>query len=167
MHVHPNFQSPPSKDVISGITNGGISRSPPLSKFPPHPSESGRQEPSVTTAYSSIYSTNNQLDRRSPVRNLGSVLSTIPSSTSFVNDSLEVGGVPRLSRNEPLVTTALGHRPAVANNSGNQVVWHIFGGLPISMVLATGNESLSPCITLLSWLATQIQIVTMYYGSWC
>lgn len=117
VHVHPNFQSPPSKDVISGITNGGISRSPPLSKFPPHPSESGRQEPSVTTAYSSIYSTNNQLDRRSPVRNLGSVLSTISSSTSFVNDSLEVGGVPRLSRNEPLVTTALGHRPAVANSS--------------------------------------------------
>ena len=117
---HPPLLSPPSKDIHSGILNGGVSRNP-LPSFPAYPSDSGVREPGVTTAYSSVYGTNDQPGRRSPVRLHGSVLSTIPSASSF-DDSLEVGGVSRLSRNETRPTSSLGLRPTIVNNSGIAIV---------------------------------------------
>lgn len=119
--VHPPLQSPPSKDINSGILNGGISRNP-VPSFHLYPSESEVRKPHLNTAYSSIYSTNDQLGRRSPVRLHGSVLSTIPSASSF-DDSLEVGGVSRLPRNEMRSTSSLGLRPAVANSSGDKLFY--------------------------------------------
>lgn len=73
--------------------------------------------------YSSIYSSSNPLGRRSPLKNHESVLSTIPSSISFADDSLEEG-VPRSSWGEPVLTTALGPRPATANSSGNLMAFY-------------------------------------------
>ena len=119
--VHPPLLSPPSKDINPGILNGGISRNL-LPPFPAYSSESEVREPHINTAYSSIYSTTDQLGRRSPVRLHGSVLSTIPSASSF-DDSLEVGGVSRLPRNETRSTSSLGLRPAIANSSGNKVFY--------------------------------------------
>ena len=93
-----------------------------MPSFPVYPSESEVREPHINTAYSSIYSSNDQLGRRSPVRLHGSVLSTIPSASSF-DDSLEVGGVSRLSRNETRSTSSLGLRPAIANSSGDKLFY--------------------------------------------
>lgn len=112
--VHTSLLSPPSKDIHSELRNGATSRNPPPA-FPTYPSDFGVREPSATTLYSSIHRTNDQPGRKSPVRIHG--LSSIPSASSF-DDSLEVGGTSRLSRNEPRPTSSLGLRPVIANNSG-------------------------------------------------
>ena len=114
--VHPPLLSPPSKDIHSGILNGGVSRNPSPS-YPVYSTDSEVRDPGLTTAYSSIYSTNDPLGRRSPIRLHGNTLSTIPSASSF-DDSLEVGGTSRLARNESRPTSLLGLRPTIANNSG-------------------------------------------------
>ena len=123
VHAGNHAHSPPSKDTNSRIVNGGNSRNP-LSSFPIHSSVPTMKDPVVDPDYySSVYSSNNPLGRRSPIRNHESVLSTIPSSISFVDDSLEVG-VPRSSWSEPVLTTALGPRPATVNSSGNFIAFY-------------------------------------------
>lgn len=106
--------SPPSKDIHSELLNGIMSRNP-LPAFPSYPSDSGVREPGAAASYSSIHRTNEKPGRRSPNRFRG--LSSIPSASSF-DDSLEVGGTSRLSRNESRPTSSLGLRPVIANNSG-------------------------------------------------
>ena len=123
VHAGSHAHSPPSKDTNSRIVNGGNSRNPP-SSFPIHSSVPTMKDPVVDPDYhSSIYSSNNPLGRRSPIRNHDSVLSTIPSSISLVDDSLEVG-VPRSSWSEPVLTTAFGPRPATVNSSGNFIAFY-------------------------------------------
>lgn len=111
--------SPPSKDIHSELLNGTMSRNP-LPAFPSYPSDSGVREPGAAASYSSIHRTNEKPGRRSPNRFQG--LSSIPSASSF-DDSLEVGGTSRLSRNESRPTSSLGLRPVIANNSG--MVFHV------------------------------------------
>ena len=106
--------SPPSKDIHSEVLNGTMSRNP-LPAFPSYPSDSGVREPGAAASYSSIHRTNEQPGRRSPIGFQG--LSSIPSASSF-DDSLEVGGTSRLSRNESRPVSSLGLRPVIANNSG-------------------------------------------------
>ena len=113
--VHTSLLSPPSKDVHAEHQNGPMSRKP-LPAFPSYPSaDCGLREPGAATSYSSIHRTSEPLGRRSPVRFQG--LSSIPTACSF-EDSLEVGGTSRHSRNESRPTSSLGLRPVIANNSG-------------------------------------------------
>jgi len=112
--VHTSLLSPPSKDIHAEHQNGPMSRNP-LPAFPSYPSDSGLREPGAATSYSSIHRTSEPPGRRSPVRFQG--LSSIPTASSF-EDSLEVGGTSRLSRNESRPTSSLGLRPVIANNSG-------------------------------------------------
>lgn len=116
--TQPPLLSPPSKDINSGTVNGGISRNPAPS-FHAYSSESGVRDPNVvSTAYSSVYGTDDQLVHRSHARLHGSVLSTIPSTSSF-DDSLDIGSTSRLSRNEARVPSSLGLRPSIVNSSGD------------------------------------------------
>jgi len=117
--VHTSLLSPPSKDIHGELRNGPTSRNP-LPAFPTYPADSGIREPVAATSYSSIHRTNELPGRRSPIRFQG--LSSIPSVSSF-DDSLEVGGTSRLSRNhESRPTSSLGLRPVMANNSGLFIV---------------------------------------------
>lgn len=120
--LHMSLLSPPSKDIHAELRNGPTSRNP-LPAFPTYSSDSGVREPAATTSYSSIHRTNELPGRRSPIRFQG--LSSIPSASSF-DDSLEVGGTSRLSRNESRPTSSLGLRPVIANNSGVFIVENCF-----------------------------------------
>lgn len=117
--MHTSLLSPPSKDIHYEPRNGPTSRNPPPA-FPTYPADAVMQEPSAAVSYSSIHRANELPGRRSPIRFQG--LSSIPSASSF-DDSLEVGGTSRLSRNhESRLTSSLGLRPVMANNSGLFIV---------------------------------------------
>lgn len=115
--VRTPLLSPPSKDIHDKVPNGGFSRHP-VPSYSAHPAESEVQDPGVATAYSSLYTANDPLGRRPPIRLYGNTLSTIPSASSF-EDSLEIGeSLSRVRRNEACSTSSLGLRPTIANNSG-------------------------------------------------
>ena len=115
--VHTPLLSPPSKDSHDKVPNGGFSRNRGPS-YSAHPAESEVRDPGVATAYSSLYTANDPLGRRPPIRLYGNTLSTIPSASSF-EDSLEIGeSSSRVRRNEACSTSSLGLRPTIANNSG-------------------------------------------------
>lgn len=115
--VHTPLLSPPSKDIHDGVANGGFSRNRGPS-YSAHSAESEVRDPGVATAYSSLYTANDPLGHRSPIRLYGNTLSTIPSASSF-EDSLEIGeSSSRVRRNEACSTSSLGLRPTIVNNSG-------------------------------------------------
>ena len=115
--VHTPLLSPPSKDIHDKVPNGRFSRNS-VPSYSAHPPESEMRDPGVATAYSSLYTANDPLGRRPPIRLYGNTLSTIPSASSF-EDSLEIGeSSSRVRQNEACSTSSLGLRPTVANNSG-------------------------------------------------
>ena len=120
--MHMSLLSPPSKDIHTELRNGPMSRNP-MPAFPAYPSDSGVREPGAAMSYSSIHRANELPGGRSPIRFQG--LSSIPSASSF-DDSLEVGGTSRLSRNESRPTSSLGLRPIIANNSGIFLIENCF-----------------------------------------
>ncbi|CAH3192912.1 unnamed protein product, partial [Porites evermanni] len=116
--VHTPLLSPPSKDIHDKVPNGRFSRNS-VPSYSAHPPESEMRDPGVATAYSSLYTANDPLGRRPPIRLYGNTLSTIPSASSF-EDSLEIGeSSSRVHQNEACSTSSLGLRPTIANNSGN------------------------------------------------